>query len=398
MTTAAAPVATGSGADASTSPGPGPGNGLALSVVVPCFRERPNVRPLVAALHAAFHDTLGDRSWEVVFVDDDSPDGTIDEIRALAATDPRVRGLRRIGRRGLSSAVIEGVLSSSAPLVAVMDGDLQHDETRLPLMVDALLSDRCDLVVGSRHVSGGDAAGLSSPWRHRLSNGGTSLAARFIPTRPGFAPLRDPMSGFFACRRALFERIAPRLGGQGFKILLDLVLSARSATGEALRILEVPARFRPRLAGESKLDALVLFQFAAMLLDKLCGGLLPMRFLLFAAIGLAGVAVNLLVLDLARLAGAPFGTAQTLGTVVAIATNFGLDNAVTYRDRRLRGSRFWSGLLLFGAVCAVGAVANVGIATALHDAHHPSLVSGAAGAALGVVWNYAVSSTLIWRR
>ena len=364
-----------------------------ITIVVPCYKERANVRPLVAALDAA----LAGRRWEAIFVDDDSPDGTSDEIRAVAATDPRVRGLRRIGRRGLSSAVIEGVLASSAPLVAVMDGDLQHDETRLPAMLDAVAGGACDIAVGSRHVAGGDASGLSSSWRHRLSNGGIRMAQAFLPARAGFAPLGDPMSGFFACERRFFEQVAPRLSGKGFKILLDLILSARQAVGETPRVLEIPARFRPRLAGESKLDVLVLAQFATMLLDKACGGLLPVRFIAFALVGGTGVLVNLLVLDAARLAGVPFAAAQTLGTIVAMVANFGLNNALTYRDRRLRGAGLWRGLALFMLVCGVGAVADIGIARTLYDTHHGWQPAGAAGAAISVVWNYAVSSTLIWR-
>ena len=361
----------------------------AISVIVPCYEERANVRPLVAALAAA----LAGRAWEVVFVDDDSPDGTSDEVRAVAATDPRVRGLRRIGRRGLSSAVIEGVLSSSAAFVAVMDGDLQHDETRLPIMLDAVAADACDIAVGSRHVSGGDAAGLSSAWRHRLSEGGIRMARMLLPGRAGFPPLGDPMSGFFACRRQFFERAAPRLSGEGFKILLDLMLSAPRTP----RVLEIPAQFRPRLAGESKLDVLVLAQFGTMLLDKACRGLLPVRFIGFAGVGIAGVLVNLGVLDVARRFGAGFETAQILGTLVAMGVNFWLNNSLTYRDRRLRRGRLGTGLALFMLVCGVGAVANIGIAQALHRQNHGWQPASAAGAAVGVVWNYAVSSTLIWR-
>jgi dolichol-phosphate mannosyltransferase len=364
-----------------------------VSVVVPCYRERPNVRPLVAALDAA----LEGRDWEAIFVDDDSPDGTSDEIRALAAADPRVRGLRRIGRRGLSSAVIEGVLASSAHLVAVMDGDLQHDETRLPVMLDAVASGACDIAVGSRHVAGGDASGLSSAWRHRLSDGGIRLAQAVLPTRPGFTPLRDPMSGFFVCERSAFERAAPFLSGHGFKILLDLILSMPRASGEAPRVQEIAARFRPRQAGESKLDAVVLVQFVAMLLDKTCRGLLPMRFLAFALVGLAGVAVNVAVLDLARLFGASFGWGQTLGTLVAMVANFWANNTFTYRDRRLRGRRLLGGLAVFMLVCGVGAVAGIGIARTLYHAHDGWQPAGAAGAAIALVWNYAVASTLIWR-
>lgn len=355
-----------------------------LSVVVPCYKERANVRPLVAALDAA----LAGRRWEVIFVDDDSPDGTSAEIRALAAIDPRVRGLRRIGRRGLSSAVIEGVLASSSAVIAVMDGDLQHDETCLAGMVDAVSSGSCDIAVGSRHVHGGDSDGLSTPWRHRLSEGGIRLAQMVLPVRLG-----DPMSGFFACRRAYFEALSPRLSATGFKILLDLILSAATPP----RVLEVPYHFRARAAGESKLDALVLVQFVSMLLNKAMGGLLPTRFLAFALVGLVGVGVNLGVLDLVRLSGQGFATAQIIATLIAMIVNFVLNNSLTYRDRCLRGGKLWAGLAVFMLVCGMGAVANIGIATSLYAANRGWNFAGAAGAAIGVVWNYAVSSTLIWR-
>ena len=356
-----------------------------LTVVVPCYNERPNVAPLVAALDA----TLIGIAWEVVFVDDDSPDGTAAEARRLGRLDGRVRCIRRVGRRGLSSAVIEGALASSALFVAVMDGDLQHDETRLPVMLEALRSGQYDLAVASRHVAGGDAAGLASRWRHVLSDAGATLAQRFLPVK-----LSDPMSGFFMLPRALFEQLAPALTAQGFKILLDLVLSAEAP----LRVIEVPAEFRKRLAGESKLDVLVLTQFAGLLVDKALGGLLPLRFVSFAAVGLLGVVVNLLVLIAGRdELGLSFGMAQLAGTLVAMVFNFQLNNQITYRDQRLRGPRLWRGLLLFLVVCGIGAAANVGIARVLYQAHTYWTLAGGIGAVIGVVWNYAVSATLVWR-
>ena len=356
-----------------------------LTIVVPCYNERPNVAPLVAALGAA----LTGIAWEVVFVDDDSPDGTAAEARRLGRLDGRVRCIRRVGRRGLSSAVVEGALASSALFVAVIDGDLQHDETRLPVMLEALRSGQYDLAVASRHVAGGDAAGLASRWRHMLSDAGTTLAHRFLPVK-----LSDPMSGFFMLPRALFEQLAPALTAQGFKILLDLVLSAEAP----LRVIEVPAEFRKRLAGESKLDVLVLTQFAGLLVDKALGGLLPLRFVSFAAVGLLGVVVNLLVLIAGRdELGLGFGMAQLAGTLVAMVFNFQLNNQITYRDQRLRGPRLWRGLLLFLVVCGIGAAANVGIARVLYQAHTYWTLAGGIGAVIGVVWNYAVSATLVWR-
>ncbi|MBV9734662.1 MAG: glycosyltransferase family 2 protein [Acidisphaera sp.] len=357
-----------------------------LTVVVPCYQERPNVVPLAERLDAA----LAGIRWEAVFVDDDSPDGTADEVHRLAARDARIRCLRRIGRRGLASAVIEGALASSAAYVAVIDGDLQHDETRLPAMLRTLREGGCDIVVGSRHLADGDAAGLSGAWRHRLSGAGIRLAQAMLPVR-----LTDPMSGFFMLERRLFERLAPRLTGRGFKILLDVLLAAPAP----LRVREIPAQFRAREAGVSKLDALVLAQFAGVLAEKMLHGLVPLRFIAFAAVGAVGLVVHLAVLTaMRRLAGLSFADAQTAATLVAMAANFQLNNQITYRDQRLRGGRLWRGMLLFMLVCGLGAVANVGIANVLYQGHTIWPAAGAAGAMIGLVWNYAVSATLVWRR
>lgn len=356
-----------------------------LSVIVPCYNERPNVEPMIAKLDAA----LAGIAWEVIYVDDNSPDGTAQEVRRIARLDPRVRCIRRIGRRGLASAVIEGALSSSAQYVAVIDGDLQHDETRLPVMLAALKAGGYDIAVASRHVEGGDASGLSSKFRHVLSDGGIWLAQAFLPVR-----LTDPMSGFFMLPRPLFEDLARGLNGQGFKILLDLVLSSTAP----LRVLEVPARFRERAAGESKMDALVMIQFGGLLLDKVFGGLLPLRFFSFALVGALGVVVHLLVLALLRQVTAlGFEAEQTIATLVAMVFNFQLNNAITYRDQQLRGPRLWRGLILFMVVCGFGAVTNIGIAQVLYERHTTWTIAGGIGAMIGVVWNYAVSATLVWR-
>lgn len=229
---------------------------LELSVIIPCYNEKDNVQPLFQALAKA----LEGRRWEAIFVDDNSPDGTIDRVWQLAQQDQRVRGILRVGRRGLSSAVIEGALSSSAECIAVIDGDMQHDETCLPIMLDAVLQDHYDFAVGSRHVEGGDNTGLSNRWRHFLSNTGIRISQTFLPI-----PLQDPMSGFFLLRRALFIKLVPKLSGTGFKILLDLVMSCPKTT----RLKEVPFRFRERIFGESKLGFRVMIQFVMMLIEKL---------------------------------------------------------------------------------------------------------------------------------
>ena len=352
-----------------------------LSIIVPSFNERDNVEPLLRAIEAA----LGDISWEVVFVDDDSPDGTAAAIRAIARRDARVRCLQRIGRRGLSTAVIEGMLASSAPYLAVIDADLQHDETLLPQMLATLKAEALDVVIGSRYLAGGGVGDWDNT-RSRISRFATRLARLVVS-----ADLTDPMSGFFLITHPAFERTTKRLSGQGFKILLDLFASTQTP----YRFRELAYVFRPRLHGESKLDSLVVWEYLMLLLDKLIGRFVPVRFILFAAVGGLGVAVHLSTLYLA-LTVVDFTPSQAVATVVAMTSNFALNNILTYRDRRLRGRKFITGLLSFYAICSIGAVANVGIASAVFEHKYTWWVSGLAGAAVGVVWNYGVSSVLTW--
>jgi dolichol-phosphate mannosyltransferase len=358
--------------------------GCELAVIVPTLEERANVPVLVQRLHAA----LAGIRWEVVFVDDDSRDGTAAAVRAIAQRDPRVRCLQRIGRRGLAGACIEGMLATSAPVLAVMDADLQHDETLLAPMLRAVQQERLDVAVASRYVAGG-SIGAWDGTRARISGLATRLARLVVK-----AEIADPMSGCFVIRREAFEAALPGLSGQGFKILLDLLASAP----RPLALREFPFRFRPRQFGASKLDAMVAWEYLMLIADKLVGGLLPVRFALFALIGALGVLVNLLALRLALAAGVPFTAAETVGTVAAMLSNFLLNNRFTYRDRRLKGWRKLRGLLVFCLGCAVGAVANVGIAATLFGQGRSWWLAGLAGALIGGVWNYAIASTYTWGR
>ena len=355
-----------------------------LTVVVPTFNEHDNIVPLLDRLGVV----LAGVAWEVIFVDDDSSDGTADAVRSVARRDTRVRCIQRIGRRGLAGACIEGMLASSAPYVAVMDADLQHDEAILPQMLAALRGEDCDIVVGSRYVAGGSVGDWAES-RQRASSIATRLA--HLVTRSEIA---DPMSGFFMLRRAVFERVMRGLSVQGFKILLDILATA----DPPLRIKEVPYQFRPRLAGESKLDTLVAWEFAMLLADKLIGHIVPVRFALFALIGGVGVFVHMGVLAAGlKLFALPFVDAQSVAAFVAMTVNFFLNNLFTYADRRLKGWRMLRGLASFYVICGLGAVANVGIATYLFAQQEIWWVAGIAGIIVGSVWNYAVSSVFTWK-
>ena len=357
-----------------------------LSIVVPTFNERDNVAELVRRIG----ESLFGIEWEIVFVDDDSPDGTLRTLHALSRSDPRVRVLHRIGRRGLASAVVEGALATTAPYIAVMDADLQHDESILPSMLECLRSSDSDVVLATRYTQPGGVEGLQGR-RRFVSSFATKLARVILRTN-----VSDPMSGFFMLKREAFDRSVRRLSNLGYKILIDILMSARPP----LVVAEMPYVFRNRIHGESKLDFAVTWEFMLLLLDKKFGHIVPARLMSFAGVGGLGVLVHMFVLG-ALNAGLDVGfvASQSIATVVAMTFNFFANNILTYFDQRLRG--LWPimrGLLSFYAVCAIGAFSNIGIASVLFVRDYNWWLSGLAGILVGAVWNYAVSSTLTWRK
>ena len=356
-----------------------------LTVVVPTFNEAANVPLLVERVAL----TLVGLSWELVFVDDNSPDDTSAIAKKLGQRDARIRCIRRVGRRGLAGAFIEGALSSQAQFVAVMDADLQHDETLLPQMLELLMRQSADLVIGSRYVIGGHPGGLSAV---RLS---ISMLATLWARRLAHASVNDPMSGFFMMRRELVDQIAPSLSSEGFKILFDILVTERDA---GLKIVELPYGFRNRKSGNSKFDIRNAVDFGALLIAKLTGNTLPPRFLSFVLVGGSGVAVQFACLWQGLTAGLSFPSAQAVATLAAMTTNFLLNNLLTYRDQRVAGWRLIPALLTFYAVCSIGALSNVGVSSWLYTQRPVWWLAGIAGSVVGAVWNYAGSSTFVWKR
>ncbi len=357
-----------------------------LALIIPTYNERANLPSLVAAVERA----LPGIAWELIVVDDDSPDGTAALARDMARADARLHCLQRLDRRGLSTACIEGILASTAPVVGVMDADLQHDPALLLPMLQALEQDEVELCIGSRYVQGGSATSGLSPGRQRISELATRLGSLFLKSR-----VSDPMSGFFLLRRNLFEECMHRLSGKGYKLLLDILMAAR----RPVAFREFAYRMRPREHGETKLDSLVALEYLLLLLDRLLGRVIPARFALFLLVGLSGVAVHLAVLGTSfRLLDSGFEFAQVLATICAMSSNFLLNNALTYRDRRIRGLGLIRGLLSFYLACSLGAVINVMLASTVFAAGIPWWLAGLIGAGVASVWNYAVTSVLTWNR
>jgi dolichol-phosphate mannosyltransferase len=357
--------------------------GAELAVVIPTYCERGNVIEVVRRLRTV----LDGISWEAIFVDDDSPDGTARIVRAIGRRDRRVRCVQRIRRRGLSGACIEGILASSAPMIAVMDADLQHDETVLPKMLRCVREEGAELVVATRYSGSGSIGGWDTS-RARISSGATRLSHLVYEH-----PVSDPMSGFFMLRRELFEEAVRELSTTGFKLLLDVLATIK----RPVAIKEVAYTFRSRVEGESKLDSVVAWDFGMLVLDKLIGRYVPMRFVAFSLVGGAGILVHLaLVTMLLAFTGLSFPEGQAVAAIATMVFNYAVNNVLTYRDRRRRSLAWLTGLASFMVACSLGALANVIIASAVYAQHTPWVLASLAGIIVGAIWNYAMTSRFTW--
>jgi dolichol-phosphate mannosyltransferase len=331
---------------------------------------------------------LGQIDYEVIFVDDDSSDSTAAAARSLAQSDSRIRVLQRIGRRGLASAAVEGMLAASAPFLLVMDADLQHDERIIPAMLEKIKAGRLDVVIGTRNAEGGSMGDFSAE-RVSLSKAGRLLSSSVCKVQ-----VSDPMSGFFVVRSEYFHRVVHNLSCVGFKILVDLLASSR----EPVRVGEVGFRFRTRIHGDSKLDVLVALEYFQLLLHKLTRGMLPVSYVLFGIMGSVGVACNLVLAAVFSYSfGLSFRSAQLAGALITIGVNFLLNNQLTFRSARLRGRRLIAGLGIFYLCCSIGLFAQVTVASGLRTAGLNWVAATLAGIALGSVWNYSTAFLFVWQ-
>ena len=354
------------------------------AIIVPTLNEKDNVILTVEKLESV----LSGMNWEVIFVDDDSTDGTWQELLKLAAQKPYVRMIRRVNRRGLSSACVEGMLATSAPYIAVMDADLQHDASILPQMFAALTSNEATVAVGSRYCGDG-GVGEWDKTRAKMSQLATLLASKIL-----LAPCSDPMSGFFALKRSLIDEIAPSISLSGFKILFDIL----TTKDIPLKVKEVPYTFSTRIHGCTKLSVSTLIDFAWLLLKKISFRLPITNFLMFCFVGLTGVLVHFCTLyAMHKMLQYPFFLSQCTATFFAMTSNYVINNRITFFSTQLRGKAFIKGYFLFCLACTFGAIVNIAISEMLFGLSFSWFSAAGVGIIAGSVVNYIISKTLVWK-
>jgi dolichol-phosphate mannosyltransferase len=375
-----------------------------VSVVTPTFNEADNIPILVSRLH----DALQGIPHEVIIADDDSPDRTWQVAEQIAEKDPTVRVMRRFHDPGLSASVLDGMSIARGDVLAVIDADLQHDETILPLMVEHVRGGDADVCVGSRSTPGGGYGDWAAS-RRFVSWVATVLARLLLRV-----PVSDPMSGFFAISRRAYEETAPRLNPQGFKILLEII-----GRNSALRVKEVPYEFASRVHGETKLSRSVVRSYLLGVAELRVGRQINPQFVLYVLVGLIGLGVNSAVfalgeaLDMPRVTTGlndaldPIASSFLVSVQVSILVLFVLNNEFTFWEQRYRGWKLFPAFGLYEGMTLVGTGVHVAIFTFLQNTGLLLSVLGAGptrvlhnlmGYVVALVVNWILNTTYLWRR
>ncbi len=357
--------------------------GKTVTLIIPAYKERDNIAPLVERIHQA----LPNYSYRILFVDDDSGDGTVELVAALSAKYP-VDILVRKNKRGLASAVVDGLKQATGEVVVVMDADLQHPPEILPDLLKKI-DDGADMAIASRYVPGGSCQGWGLA--RRINSKGAIFLAHLLlpPTRR----IKDPMAGFFAFVRQAIA--GAELKPAGYKIILEIMVQ-----GKFQNVAEVPYTFRTRSRGHSKLNARQQIEYLRHIYSLMGRSGELIRFVKFCLVGASGVGVDLgLTKLLTEFVGLFYVLSGAIATECAIISNFTLNDYITFRDRRSKGAKaFLYRLVQFNVVSLAGLGITQGVLwllTSFFGVYY--LVSKLCGIAVAMVWNYLANRWWTWR-
>ena len=360
-----------------------------ISIVIPTFNEVKNIIPLLKNLISLINNF----EYEIIIVDDDSPDGTSEEINKYMKHNQKIKLITRLGRTGLSSAIKEGLIFAQGKYLLVLDGDGQHDPSFVLDMLKEIKDSQSDLVIGSRFLSSSNLEGLSN--KRSLGSKIANKGARFsLPSN--YSSITDYLSGCFCVNRETTKTFIRRIEINGFKFLYELL----SLSKGKLFVKEVPLIFRERKYGVSKLDLAIVWDFLISILHNLTLRLLPRRAISFGLVGLSGVFVQLFITSfLTKIVSIGFYNALPIAVISAATSNFLINNQVTFRSNRLKDMALIIGLFKFLVVASLPVVANIGITTAFYKyISADTFIAQLAGIAIVYAWNYLASSSFVWNK
>jgi len=344
-----------------------------ISVIVPTYNEKENLGRLVERVFEALKGV----DFEIVVVDDNSPDGTGQLADQIALKNSNVKAVHRPGKLGLGTAILDGVKASEGEFVSVIDADLQHPPELLKVMLEKAVEGN-DVVIASRYVEGGRVEGWSFT-RRLISKGALWLSHILLPRTRG---VKDTLSGYFVFKKDVIGGV--QFNARGFKLLIEILVK-----GKYNKVVEVPYTFKPREVGESKMKLNEIFNYLRQVIR-----LSNYRAFKFMAVGVSGVFVNLGALwYLKSFIGISELVAGALAIELSILSNFLLNDFWTFRDRR-RGRFVHRLIKCHGS--AIGPLVNFVTLVVLVWVGVHYLVSDAIGILLGFAANYLFSETVIW--
>ena len=360
-----------------------------ISIVIPTFNEAENIIPLLKNLTLL----VSHFEYEIIVVDDDSPDGTSDEVSKYMKSNKRIKLITRIGRSGLSSAIKEGLIFAQGKYLLVLDGDGQHHPSFVLDMLEQIRKSKSDIVIGSRFLNNSRLEGLSN--KRSLGSKIANKLAR-ISLHKNFSKLTDYLSGCFCLEKEMTKKYIRKIEINGFKFLYELL----SLSKGKLAVHEVPLIFKQRRFGNSKLDIAIVWDFLISIIHNLTLRLLPRRAISFGMVGISGVFVQLFITSfLVEIFLIDFYNALPFAVISAATSNFLINNQLTFRSDRLRNLGLVVGLLKFLIVASLPVIANVGITTAIYKyISADTFISQIAGIAIVYAWNYLASSSFVWKK
>ena len=365
-------------------------NGCDLSVILPTYNESENIKILIEKLSAV----LSDLDFEVIVVDDDSPDLTWQVAQNLGLLNSRIKTIRRLNKKGLSSAAMSGMMESSGKVIAVMDADMQHDENILPALYERVRGGHCDICIGSRAVKKGGYRNMTAG-RRFASNLAKYLAKIALRTT-----VKDPMSGFFALSRDYYRNTMNRVNPSGFKILLEFIVR-----GDSPKLNEIGYVFKKRVFGKTKLNASITLEYLLALIDLRFGWFVPNRFVKFCIVGVSGSLVNFLCFAVAESQGIPVSISILIGAELGMVWSYFLNNLFTFSPFRYHGTRFFQGLFLYQLISLYGITIQLSVVS-LVISRLPFVTSlyitlyltYFVGVCFGAVANYFLHTYYTWNR
>jgi len=353
-----------------------------VSIIIPTYNESENIVKVLNEIEL----TLSGHDYEVIVVDDNSPDQTSEIVKKISKANKNILCIKRTWKKGLSSAVIEGVALSSKELVCVMDGDGQHDPKDILKMLEHHRAYNLDLVSGSRFLNLSSELALSQS-RKNLSDAGIFFANLFLKKK-----MTDPMTGLFLIKKNLIENLQDQLYKDGFKILFDILM-----LNKTLKSDEVQINFRSRIAGDSKLNISTIFNMLGQVMENITKGFMPASFFVFSLVGTVGVAIHLTSLSL-LLMSLGFVAANAVSTVLAMTSNYFLNNYLTFHNLHKTFRERFQGLIKYSFTNSFSILANIGVASQFYANNFSEISSALIGILAGLVLNYFLSLNLVFKK